>query len=87
MAWSEVKGSRRIEDSQPNTIDYVITFEAGTSETIPSCGNTYSDVTGSGSLSSTDLWREPVAVSVGELKYKTAATANVTVRFRGHYEY
>lgn len=87
MAWEELKGSRRVEDNKPTTIDYIITFEGTTSDSAPSGGDSYSDVTSSGSLSDTGLWREPVAVSVGHVKYKTDQKANVTVRFRGHYEY
>lgn len=85
MAWTELGGSRKIEDNRPRTIDYIITFTAPTGETPPTNGETLSDVLGSGSLPSTGLAYEPEAARVSEVVQFTVNKAHVTIVFRGYY--
>ena len=86
MAWSELKGTRRIVDRQPHYIDYIITFQGvAASDTIPEPGDTYSDIVGSGSLPSTNLVSEPQAEEVSQIYRATNLKTRVTVRFRGEY--
>ena len=88
--WKEIKGSRRMEDHDPNYIDYIISFVqvASTAEADkPVGGDLLVDVqsTRAAALPSTGLDAEPSAVQVSLIKYVTGTKANVTVRFRGFY--
>jgi len=83
--WSELKGTRQVFDQYPHYIEYVITFTGAPASARPNSGDTYSDVTGSGSLSSANLTREPVAVHVGQMYRVTVNKSHVTIRFRGRY--
>ena len=88
MAWKEMSGTRRVEDSglgpSAFTQDTIISFVgiAGT-DTKPSNGNKLTNILGSGTLSSTGLDAEPSAVQISDIRKITELACQVTVRFRG----
>jgi len=92
MAWSELLGSRRILDENPNYVDYVVTFTGAQADTLKAGGKLYSDwtdsttnkpdTTGPGGIS---LDGEPVQVQISAQQNATPTKQHVTVRFRGHY--
>jgi hypothetical protein len=85
MAWKEMSGTRRIEDAAPSHVDYIITFDGATTDTVPTNGNTLATILGSGTLPSTGLDAEPTAVQVSYVKKFTQNKSKATVRFRGFY--
>ena len=82
--WAELVGTRRVLDSDPQTMRYQVEFTAGTGATVPSPGDTLSDLTG-GSLSSTGLDREPVVVFVSDRVKATIQKDHVTCVFQAHH--
>jgi hypothetical protein len=94
MAWQEMKSTPRVQDHRqgpgPHYIRYTITFTgtAGTDDleaNRPQGGDTYSDVTGSGSLDSTGLDAEPTVIDSGTVSYATVVKCHVTCVFEGLY--
>ena len=85
MAWKQMSGKKTVEDSNPSYIDYVITFIAATTETIPSQGDTLADVLGSGTLGDEGLLGEPEAIQISDVVKATVGQDMVTIRFRGFY--
>jgi len=83
--WSELSGTRRIIDTDPQTIRYQITFTAATGSAIPANGSVYSDFTGAGTLTSTDLDREPVLVHMDDRVKATILKDHVTCVFQAHH--
>jgi len=85
MAWTELKGTRKVIDNDPHHIDYVIGFTAATTESLPSGGDTLATVAGSGTLPSTNLAYEPLVDHVEWVKNVTANKSHIVVVFRGFY--
>ncbi len=86
--WSELDGTRQVDDSDPQVLRYQIKFTADVADTPtrPSNGDTYLTITGNASgFVTTGLDREPVAVSVGETVKATILKSHVTVVFQAHY--
>ncbi len=83
--WQELSGARNVSDTDPQTIQYRISFLANTGTALPSAGDTISDVIGSGSLSSTGLDREPVVVHIGARIKATVLRDIVTLVFQAHH--
>ncbi len=84
--WSELDGTRTVDDLAPNHIDFIITFTAATGTTAPVPGNNYSAVFGSGTLGMASNYDdEPRAIHVSEVVKATKNKSHVTVRFRAHY--
>lgn len=84
--WSELTGTRKIEDAGPKHVDWVIEFTAATGTAAPVAGDKYADVLGAGTLGARALYdTEPIAVHVSEVTQVTKLKAHVTVRFRAHY--
>jgi len=83
--WAELVGSRDVVDTDPQTIRYTITFTGLTAATVPPNGSTYSAFTGTGSLASTGLDREPVSVVTSQKLNVTDDKSHVTVVFQAHH--
>tara|TARA_Y100000310_G_scaffold343562_1_gene451812 strand:+ start:231 stop:1670 length:1440 start_codon:yes stop_codon:yes gene_type:complete len=83
--WQELSGTRTVLDSDPQTIRYEIRFTASTGTALPTAGQTISDVIGSGSLTSTNLDREPDIVSVSARIKATVLKDHVVCVFQAHH--
>lgn len=87
-AWNELYNSRRVLDSDPQTIRYEIRFSAAISDgpTRPSPGDTYATINGGVSgFPTTGVDREPVAVHVGEVTNATILKRHVVVIFQSYH--
>lgn len=84
--WNELVGTRKVLESDPQTLRYEITFTAVTATARPSTSDTYLTITGEASgFTTTDLDREPVVVQVSQLKQATILKSHVTCVFQAHY--
>ena len=86
MAWTEWTGHRQIDDTGPDHIDYIITFNGLVADTKPTNGQLITNVVSGLTLSSTGLDAEPRAVQVSQIyRLEDKVSSRVTVRFRGYY--
>ena len=84
--WSELTGTRKVLDTDPQTLGYEITFTGLTASARPTNGQTYLQVTGRASgFTTAGLDREPVAVHVSQVKKATILKSHVTVRFEANH--
>lgn len=86
--WNELYDSRRVLDSDPQTLRYEIRFSAAISDgpTRPSTGDTYATINGGSSgFPTTGMDREPVAVHVGEVTNATILKRHIVVIFEAHH--
>ena len=84
--WSELSGTRRILDSDPQTLRYEIKFTGAADVARPANGSTYAEVTGNSSgFDTTALDREPVSVSTSQVMKATTNKAHVTIVFQAHH--
>ena len=86
-SWKEKDGSRQVNDTEPDYIDFIITFTAAAGTAKPTNGLGFTEVsTGGSALSSTGLAAEPKTVQVSEVTKRVGGTVDwVTCRFRGEY--
>jgi len=84
--WEELTGTRKVLDSDPQTLQYEITFTGLTASARPTNGQTYAEITGNASgFTTTGLDREPVAASVSQAKKATILKSHVTVVFEANH--
>ena len=83
--WEELSGSRTFDDTDPQVVRYTITFVGLTASAVPAVGSAYISFPGAGTLTSTNLDREPVAVRISQKKKATVLKSFVTVVFQAHH--
>ena len=83
--WEELSGTRIFNDSDPQVVQYQIQFIGLTASAVPAVGSLYIAFPGAGTLTSTNLDREPVAVSISQKKKATVLKSIITVVFQAHH--
>ncbi len=84
--WSELSGTRDVDDTDPQVLRYKIRFTAATGTARPSVGDTYTAITGNASgFTTAGLDREPVVVWVGHRVKATILKSHINVVFQAHH--